>query len=630
MNILRKSCNLALVAALLSFSLEVSAVSLGRLRGTALLGQPLEVLANIQFAGDEVVAADCLEATVSYGNTQLPSGQVLVTVLAGTEGQSVPVAIRASAVVDEPLVTVTFSAGCLQRATRRYVLLSELTSEILPASTAPLVERPRVPDGAVSLSAQAQAVAKPPAIAQHGVSEPKPRRAQKKSVHALAGNGKLKLDLPEKHADTPATKADLSPSEQASIDELTRRVEALSERKAARETGGEMPESDASFAALQQSVKALQVVTGKNSKDLQRVSGALDASESHRVGVTWLYGLVALVCLALTVLAWSVWRVRRSGHAAAPWWGIAQAPEPETVVLAPSSHGHVNAPLAQPLDSVDIDLDGAMTQTVVRTDNAPAIATPSEIKRNDKRDFAPSGSANLRAINTKEMFDVRQQAEFFMALGQHDEAIQVLEQSNLESEESNPLVLLDLLKILHTLSRRGEFERYRAEFNLLFTGMVPNYANFTAEGKGLDSYPDIIQQVENLWPSDDALDYLERCMVRTSEDDAGQGFDLEAFRDLLTLHAVLRRLDTAGLDSNLTPFSANRTMSSPLSEDSQYASTESKVPSNADTAPLPSLQYAPETKDVAPALDLDLTNDGSTNLIEFDVNGLSGFNKPKE
>ena len=82
-------------------------------------------------------------------------------------------------------------------------------------------------------------------------------------------------------------------------------------------------------------------------------------------------------------------------------------------------------------------------------------------------------NASLKALNTREMLDVRQQAEFFMTLGQHEDAIGMLKDSIDGSPDSNPLVYLDLLRLLHTLGRKTEFDQYRDDFNALFTVCRP-------------------------------------------------------------------------------------------------------------------------------------------------------------
>ena len=650
MNTIRTTGYLTLFAALQLVACDASAVSMGRLKGTALLGQPLEVVANLQFSADETAAADCVEATVLYGASQLGANQVSVTVLPSAQSQIVPVLVSTSAKVDEPVVTVTLTAGCLQKATRKYVLLSELASE--PVSSAPVVsgERAAPTTTPVVVAPQANAQARQPAAkrrvnvgvvatdASAVVTVAKARKHSKKKGHAAvaAKDGVLKLTPPQKPVNATPAKAGVSAADMAAIEELTRRVEAISEWKAANEKAPDTKTLEDTIAALQQSLKVLQTVTSKNTKDLQTVTTALEASQTRGAG-GWIYGLGGFAALILAFTAWVAVRARRSSDESAPWWGATQANESlmEAALVSEGQH--------KSMASVVTERKEAEPQAVAAPQVAPAPAADAsmdahapkhtDIKRTDKRDFAHSGSATLRAINTKEMFDVRQQADFFMALGQHDEAIKVLEQSNLESEESNPLVLLDLLKIFHTLSRRTEFDRHRAEFNLLFTGIVPTYGHFLHEGNSLDSYPDIVAQLQDLWPSDDAMDYLEQCMVRTPEDDVAQGFDIEAFRDLLMLHAVLRRLDTAELDSNLAPFSANRAAPPNLA-----AADES----DSDMVPLPVLPIEEGADNVAAPMDLELDIDlgdspddakpvqsASGNLIDFDVNGLSQFGKPK-
>ena len=223
-------------------------------------------------------------------------------------------------------------------------------------------------------------------------------------------------------------------------------------------------------------------------------------------------------------------------------------------------------------------------------------------------DAQPSGGA-LRAINTKEMLDVRQQAEFFMTLGQYDDAIALLESSMKASAEANPLVYLDLLKALHTLSRKMAFEAYRAEFNQTFTGIVPPYARFNDGSRGLDAYPDICQQIVALWPTEAAVQFMEKCMVREPGDAPDQGFDLDAFRELLLLHAVAKRLPS-GAKSGMVPFSAMR------------ASAASSTPRFDGTDSMPVATLLPSEAPTSALIDLDLSEQHpDDNLIDFDLSG---------
>lgn len=661
MNASRQIALLTLLAALLGCVLPASAVTLGRLKGSALLGQPLEVVATVEFAAGEPVSVECLTATVSYGAIPLAAGQVAVTQVPGGREQTLSVLISTTAVVNEPVVNVTLSVGCGQRASRQYVLLSDLASDpsagslptraalsatgnaqgtsVPEANTArPAVSPTKTTKPAASSSSFNKADGVNPQVSQGLV------RAPSAEKNSLRDNGRkqgaLKLSSPAASVGSGASKSAIRAEDLAAIEDLTRRVEAISEWKASKEEQTAAPKVDESLAVLQQSLTALQIVTAKNTKDLQLVAQAVEASEAKSNTGNWLYAAFGLVFLALAGLAWALLQSRRTAGEPAPWWGPTHANEALAGPRAPQSTNGmaVPPPASAPTESKEVDIDLG-TAPVALVTTASALSSPkiAEIKRVDKRDFAQSASAHLRSVNTKEMFDVRQQAEFFMALGQHDEAIQVLEGSNVDSEESNPLVLLDLLRILHTLSRRAEFDRYRTEFNATFTGLVPVYAKFAEEGNGLDAYPAILKQLQSLWPSDDAQDYLEQCMVRTPDDDAETGFDLDAFRDLLMLHAVLRRLDTTELDSDLAPFSANRTSSAALDSNVAPLSEPTAFLTGADDdgAQLPELppvdSMAPDKGAAANTfnldLDLELPADAS-NLIEFDLKALPSVKKP--
>lgn len=193
-----------------------------------------------------------------------------------------------------------------------------------------------------------------------------------------------------------------------------------------------------------------------------------------------------------------------------------------------------------------------------------------------------------------------------MTLGQYDDAISLLEHNIADHAESNPLVYLDLLKALHTLSRKDAYDRYRDEFNALFTGQVPAYAQFNQPGQGLDAYPELCAHIASVWPSKAALEFIEKCLVRERDAAAEVRFDLEAFRELLLLHALVTRL-SGEATSGVAPFSAAK------------AAEPSGVPS-AETGPAP-------VDAALPAMDIDLDLSDSVrpadNLIEFDASGLS-------
>jgi hypothetical protein len=217
------------------------------------------------------------------------------------------------------------------------------------------------------------------------------------------------------------------------------------------------------------------------------------------------------------------------------------------------------------------------------------------------RSAAANGEqALLGTAKPQGMLEVRQQAEFFMALGQNNEAIDLLESTIRNSESVNPLLYLDLLRLLRTLGRKSAYDHYRSEFNAVFSGQIAPFNDFNSQGKDLEAYPMVCQCIETLWSAPEAVDYIEKCLLRDTAVANGQEFDLEAFLDLLMLHGVARIRD-ASFGGNQPPFVAKRV---------QPGSASSPVHAE------------------APSLDFDLSEPAG-NLIEFDTQELFPSKSPK-
>ena len=564
--------------ALLLASTSAPALTLGRLHGSVLLGKALDVSVSVQSATDEDLSAICFDADVIYGEIPLERSRVTIQSPPGAQPNSRIVQISSPVPVNEAVVTINLKAACGTKAARRYVLLSEVISETISsgADTTPVGK----PAPMRSQSATVQAVVPAPAadqVASAAMVKPVPV-AKKAPVARLKQASVAKGSAND--AEVSAGKALKNPV----MEELQRRVEEM-EKAQASNSGAEQLLKNASLAkALEADIESLRVATAKNQKNLQTMVAALESAPTQDYGRGLVYLLSALLFACVAALAYIVTRLRNAGFDTAPWWSggddrSATAVRSASAAPAPlvsaarvdtgaanladtSTHGMAGgttAPASMQSQPVDLDADTTRSTVVmdvrpvkISSDRASAISP-----RASHQEFAHSNTGAIKTINTKEMLDVRQQAEFFMALGQHDEAVRLLESNIQDSADANPLIFLDLLKILHTLSRRVEFERYREEFNLQFTGRVLDYANFRFEGNGLEAYEDICQQIVVLWPSEYTIDYIEQCLVRTPEDDPEQGIDLEAFKDLLLLYGVLRRLDQA--DESYMPFSTSRT-----------------------------------------------------------------------
>ncbi len=107
----------------------------------------------------------------------------------------------------------------------------------------------------------------------------------------------------------------------------------------------------------------------------------------------------------------------------------------------------------------------------------------------------------MRPVNTEELFDVQQQSDFFLSLGQHDQAIAVLREHIAANPGTSALAYLDLLRIFHSLEREDDYTRLAEEFERVFNADVPSFDHFTETGKGLEHYRSALARIEALWPA---------------------------------------------------------------------------------------------------------------------------------
>ena len=643
------------------------ALTLGRARGAVMLGQPLNVTVAVQADSDDAAADLCFDADVYYGDIRQEASRVSVVPVRQESGAPTAVRISAVAPIDEPIVTVYLRSGCGQKTSRKYVLLSDLASDISPALPGETVVRPaRVSQSEVTSAAVAVAsVVSTQAVIGKSGSSKSPLATKSQSTvkvnpdvfrpalarkPAAPSKSRLKLSILDLvDINDPSLKLSNELSSQPSEDPQ-KRNEAVALWRSLNTSPQDLMKEDTQIKALSEDLKSLRDISAKNQKELQELSGRLQQAEAERYANPLVYILGGLLVMAGLALVGLFLKLRNSAGDS-PWWRsesphddndgqIAHASEPGVVAPLSSVSSSVVAmdTVVSPRTSVeppavedfsnsgldiDLDLDSPAPvglqapQPVQRKDLAAAVIAKSTGGLSAHRDMSQSMHASLHAINTQEMLDVRQQADFFMTLGQHEEAISLLEGSIRENETSNPLVYLDLLKVLHTLSRKPAFDQYRDEFNEIFTGRVQAYATFGQPGNSLDAYPQICSEISELWGAEAAVEFLEQCMVRRPEDAPDMYFDLDAFRDLLLLHGVASRISLNQItDSGLMPFSAVKMAVNPEVEEISLL----VMPEGMSEMTMPVHPVEPIGHELA--VDLDLSNDDH-NLIDFDASGLS-------
>ena len=596
-----------------------SALTLGRAKGGVFWGQALTLTVPVQMDGADNTSALCFNADVFYGDARQDTDRVSVTSTMQSQTQSVQVIVSSHAPVDEPVVTVYMRAGCENKTTRRYVVLAELAATVVT---------PPIGVGAAPAASQAPQFDKKPASVPRstrladapalGAQTPGPRpvpaaRSAPRPPKAEGPRAHLKLaplDLSIEHDSTLKLSNELAVE---GGEDLQKRARAVALWRSLSATPQESLIEENRRQALESDLKGLHAITVKNSQLLDDMTRRLGKAESGRYSNPLVYGLLAAVVLLGSAIGFMWSRATGGQRSGGPWWGNGSVGDksesvPRPGAAVPAKVTGVPPQALQPLGVADVDIDLPVDDAVAHTHTHPqpivaklakhvGHAAPGQTMSRalGHVDFAQSKSAALlRSIHSKEMLDVRQQAEFFMALGQHQEAVKLLRDSVDSNADANPLVFLELLKVFHTLGRKSEYDHYRIGFNAIFSGQVPAYSEFSLPGSGLEAYPAVCNRIVALWPSDEVVAYIENCLVRPGNERGGQGFDLEAFRDLLLLHAMASRISSSSFESGFMPFSAAR-------------SAPALAPTGATDVDV----------------DLDLSESRDDNLIDFGKSGWS-------
>jgi len=579
-----------IAAALISIGVALPsfALTIGRPQGSTWIGKPVDLVIPLTLEEGDGGDSLCLGAEVLQGDTRIDDKRVTVSLEPGSSAATPRMHVRSTVIVDEPVVTVAVSAGCATRSTHRYVLLADVPADIaVPGvttspggrsssngstgssafsssdsrfggdsngsfngatsgaatarrSAAPRVVRPRDPD-AVAAAPRRPAPAKPPAPSRRVVvaaapvappaASPVAPRTPAAAATAAAADAKPAASV------GPGLKA--SPELIAPpVEDPAKRAEAAALWKAVG-TPSEDAQRDAQrMQTLEATLTALREQTAQNQRTLLEMRQELAAARDSRYRNPLVYALIALLLLALIGML-LLWRLAK--RAAAPaWWGEApaaggRAPDEPGAGGMPRSAGRLPEPRAfptrqvaaasrpAPLDDIEpayLSGYGSLENTVVRT---------------------PDG-APVRPVNTEELFDVQQQSDFFLSLGQHDQAIAVLSEHIADNPGTSALAYLDLLRIFHSLGRRDDYARLRHEFERAFNADVPEFDKFSEAGRGLEHYRSTLARIESQWPAPGTLALIEELVFRKPGTHGDEAFDLAAYQELLLLYSVAKEV----------------------------------------------------------------------------------------
>ncbi|MBU1358198.1 MAG: hypothetical protein KJ901_05505 [Gammaproteobacteria bacterium] len=334
----------------------------------------------------------------------------------------------------------------------------------------------------------------------------------------------------------PAAQVQLKTASQLSlpaVEDPARRAAAAAQWSAANPDPDAAARESQRMKELEATLATLRQQTAQNQRMLLEMQSQLAEARESRYRNPLVYSLIALLLVALIVMLF-LWRMARKSAEAA-WWRDAAA---------------ARGPAAEP-GPTDEDLfkgsPALRNSSVVGFAGSPGMEPAVDSGFNEPDEVLPlraaADSTPVRPVNTEELFDVQQQSDFFLSLGQHDQAIAVLREHIVANPGTSALAYLDLLRIFHSLERREDYALLAEEFERAFNATVPSFDEFNeSAGKGLEHYRSALARIESQWPAPGTLALIEEMVFRAPGASEEEAFDLAAYQELLLLYSVAKEV----------------------------------------------------------------------------------------
>ncbi|TFZ03798.1 type IV pilus assembly protein FimV [Ramlibacter humi] len=639
-------------AVLLLCGTQAAALSLGRIQGTALIGRTLQVSLPVTVnPGEEL----CLRAELLQPETPpIPLSWRSEPIA----GDQVLVRLSSNQLVQEPIVAVRVAVGCADQLTQGFVLLAEPPTPAREGLPVPLVldrggDLPPVriaessPPAAAPAPAPARRESRAPATAPSpggmrldtSISRPQPRapsaaaapasraRSQEsarapaptpRTERAPTGEGRprLQVDLLDFAIDqapalkmsgqlasgpvgnapggsTPAGSASQTAGAASTPAGTADGAPVLSRQEAgaAWQQVNATPEQRlaAPSPELVAEIKALREQSRKQAEQLQKLNSERDLMRDV------LAGIAGAIAVALSLL---LWRRSREG-AGGPWWQRSRT-QPASVHASPGPDSVVDSSFPEEEDAPVRVAPEPDSEWSTPAPLRPAGTAVVGANASGKAHFGDSVLGRGRLPSAEELLDVQENANFFLAVGQPEKAIELLESRLIEHLGASPFLWMDLLDLCRKLDRREDYERVRKEFQRAFAARLPRFEDAELNTAGLEGYPKALSRIELLWPSSKVLKEIEKSLFEDPKPGSIM-FDLEASRDLLLLYSIALEVETTREDGS--PY--DRTAMAALDEDGEPALTTQPVP-------LMALDVKDEVPEPAVDLDLDFSMLDST------------------
>ena len=557
---------------------SVQATSLGPIDNPVFIGKPFSVSLPVGEAEDSL---GCVSVQLSYGNAPVSSTfQLRNNILK----------IRSSTPVNEPLLTLDVSADCENPITRSYTLFAEM-----PVIRADKTSHFPSPDGAGRESSidapdnrrannqnffgiesspntdyiivQPLPEARPQQrriALERGASNSKPLPSAPASAQTTAAAGsvntgsnaapRLELDnadilekdphlrlayeLLSAHHDDPKAREAARARWQA----FSRQMTDLEDAQALA--------ADTNALAAQRKAQEIELRMQRSEEQIAKLQAQLAQEKSGNNALRYtLYGVLGLLLFGLSALAAYRWRLglsqrgkKRSTKELA-WW---------------QQYSHTGA---APLESEDIDLPiGAAPATnltgYVHELPVPEVAFDSVLSSDfgestPKQSHTPAGQKAAKSSlgGIEGLQEAQEQADFFVALGEYERAEKLMRRYIDRNPETSPMAYLNLLGIYHAAHKESAFEVLREHFNQTFNAQIPDFARFKSDPRDLSSYPDTLEQLQQLWGRSEVIRYIGHLLFRQPHQAKSESaFAPMAYRELLMLYGIATETSASAED----------------------------------------------------------------------------------
>jgi len=653
----RRLRSTAIAVTLLLCAAGADALTLGRARGAVILGRPLQI--TIPATLDASEPELCVQADLFQGDIR--TGPLEVTI-ERADGLHL-IRVRSTALIEEPMITVYLRAGCAQQFTRGYVMLADMPQDTLPLALAPsralslpaAAGVPQQPDSAPPAIAAQPSAAAPaaetglplraatvlPQPAGDAAAQAAPARAKRHPAAPRAPVAKRAQAKPPRDAvkAAPVSEPKAAPrGPRLKLEAIDMQVESAPPLKltpqltvpgtgtgsgTATGTGGDSgssaakadaaaqwkvlsasPEALAAQArraeAMEAELKSLREAMQRNTQGMALLAAQLESARAERnLASNSLAVLAAVLAAGMIFMLWL--RARDSAREQTRWRAMVSRES----MLDESLVSQAAGPMPrqhEPVDDINsdwtgIDEGGEDSRLGVASSRPPS----RPVALGPLPEFAQSEVGNQRLPNAEELIDIKQKADFFIALGQHAQAVELLEAQIHDHLGSSPLVWLDLLDICQRFGRREDYERIRAEFQTAFVARLPAFDADRRESAGLEDHPRALSRICLLWPSPRVLQVIEESLFGNPHQPSAITFDLHASRDLLLLYSLAKEV-VQQIESE-QPQAAADSEAAELQHSGFVQATEPVPLASLDQEPAPAL---PEV--AAPDVDLDFVH----------------------